>query len=98
MLQSDPVSGKEAYSTMVTKYDIEKFNGNNFLLWKMRIKAVLRKYNCLVAIGDRPDEIVDDEKWKEMNGYAITNLHLALVDGVLSSVAEKKQQKKYEIL
>ena len=47
---------------MATKYEIEKFNGNNFSLWKMRIKVVLRKDNCLAVIGDRPDEIVDDEK------------------------------------
>ena len=79
---------------MATKYEIEKFNGNNFSLWKMRIKAVLRKDNCLTAIGDRPDEIVDDEKWKEMNGNVIANLHLALVDRVLSSVAKKKTIKE----
>ena len=79
---------------MATKYEIEKFNGNNFSLWKMRIKVVLRKDNCLAVIGDRPDEIVDDEKWKEMDGNAIANLHLALADGVLSSVVEKKTAKE----
>uniref|UniRef100_A0A2N9GLP2 Gag-Pol polyprotein n=1 Tax=Fagus sylvatica TaxID=28930 RepID=A0A2N9GLP2_FAGSY len=79
---------------MATKYEIEKFNGSNFSLWKMRIKAVLRKDNCLAAIGDRPDEITDDGKWNEMDGNAIANLHLALADGVLSSVAEKKTAKE----
>ena len=78
---------------MATKYEIEKFNGNNFSLWKMRIKAVLRKDNCLAAIRDRPDEIVD-EKWKEMDGNAIANLHLALANRVLSSVTEKKIAKE----
>ena len=28
---------------MAAKYKIEKFNGNNFLSWKMKIKVVLRK-------------------------------------------------------
>ena len=79
---------------MATKYEIEKFNGSNFSLWKMRIKAILRKDNCLTAIGDRPDEITDDGKWNEMDGNAIANLHLALADGVLSSVAEKKTAKE----
>ena len=60
----------------------------------MRIKVVLRKDNCLVAIGERPDEITNDDKWNEMDGNAIANLHLALVDGVLSSVAEKKTAKE----
>ena len=79
---------------MATKYEIEKFKGNNFSLWKMRIKAVLRKDNCLAAIGERPEEITDDGKWNEMDGNAIVNLHLALADGVLSSVAEKKTAKE----
>ena len=78
---------------MASKYKIDMFNGNTFSLWKIRIKAVLRKDNCLAAIGDKPDEILDDDKWKGMNGNAIANLHLALVDGVLSSVAEKKTTK-----
>ena len=79
---------------MATKYEIKKFNGNNFSLWKMRINAVLRKDNCLAAIGDRPDKILDDNKWKEMDGNAIANLHLALAEEVLSSVAEKKTAKE----
>ena len=79
---------------MATKYKIKKFNGNNFSLWKMRIKVILRKDNCLAAIGDRPDEILDDDKWKKKDGNAIANLHLTLADGVLSSVVEKKTAKE----
>ncbi|KAH9714593.1 hypothetical protein KPL71_020713 [Citrus sinensis] len=78
---------------MATKYEIEKFNGNNFSLWKMKMKAVLRKNNCLAAIGERPMEITDD-KWNEVDGNAISDLHLALADGVLSSVVEKNKAKE----
>ena len=35
-----------------------------------------------------------DQKWKEMNNNAIANLHLALVDEVLSSIAGKTTTKK----
>ena len=52
-----------------------------------------KKNNCLASIGDRSNEILDDDKWKEMDGNDIANLHLALADGVLSSVAEKKTTK-----
>ncbi|KAH9682249.1 hypothetical protein KPL71_027276 [Citrus sinensis] len=78
---------------MAAKYEIEKFNGNNFSLWKMKMKAVLRKNNCLAAIGERPMEITDD-KWNEIDGDPITDLHLTLADGVLSSVAEKNTAKE----
>ncbi|KAH9768487.1 Integrase catalytic domain-containing protein [Citrus sinensis] len=59
----------------------------------MKMKAVLRKNNCLTAIGERPMEITDD-KWNEVDGNAISDLHLALADGVLSSVAEKNTAKE----
>lgn len=34
-----------------------------------------------------------DEKWNKMDGNAITDLHLALTDGMLSSVVEEKIAK-----
>jgi hypothetical protein len=60
----------------------------------MRMKTVLRKNNCLVAIRERPSEITDNVKWIEMDNNTITNIHLALDDDVLSSVAEKKTTRK----
>ncbi|GJZ40714.1 putative reverse transcriptase domain-containing protein [Tanacetum coccineum] len=79
---------------MATKFEIEKFNGNNFSLWKLKMKAILRKDKCLVAIGERPAEVTDDSKWDEMDGNVVANLHLALADGVLSSIEEKKSAKE----
>ncbi|GJZ93137.1 hypothetical protein Tco_0665202, partial [Tanacetum coccineum] len=35
-----------------------------------------------------------NSKWDEMDGNAIANLHLALADGVLSSIEEKKRAKE----
>ena len=57
----------------------------------MKIKAVLRKDNCLSAIDKRPKGITD-AKWEETDGNAVANLHLVLADEVLSSIAEKKSQ------
>ncbi|GJW36959.1 gag-pol polyprotein [Tanacetum coccineum] len=84
---------------MATKFEIQKFNGNNFSLWKLKMKAILRKDKCLAAIDERSAEVTDDSKWDEMDGNAIANLHLALADGVLSSIEEKKNsQERAEIL
>jgi hypothetical protein len=71
---------------MTVKFEIEKFNGSNFSLWKLKIKAILRKDNCLAAIEDRAEGISDD-KWNEMDSNAVANLHLALADSVLSPVS-----------
>ncbi|GKA08884.1 hypothetical protein Tco_0688215 [Tanacetum coccineum] len=50
--------------------------------------------NNSIAIGERPAEVTDDNKWDEMDGNAVVNLHLALADGVLSSIEEKKSAKE----
>ena len=52
----------------------------------------MRKDNCVTAIEGRPTEITD-EKQKEMDNNAVANLHLALADSVLSSVAEKNSKR-----
>jgi len=48
----------------------------------------------LAVIGDRLAEIIDNVKWNEMNGNDIANIHLALADELLSSVADKKTDKE----
>lgn len=58
------------------------------------MKAFLRNDKCLAAIGERPAEFTDDSKWDEMDENTIANLHLALADGVLSSIEEKKTAKE----
>ncbi|GJV06666.1 retrovirus-related pol polyprotein from transposon TNT 1-94 [Tanacetum coccineum] len=68
--------------------------GYVFTLCGGTMKAILRKDKCLAAIGERPAEVTDDSKWDEMDGNAIANLHLALADGVLSSIEEKKSAKE----
>ncbi|GJZ60286.1 hypothetical protein Tco_0616102 [Tanacetum coccineum] len=78
---------------MATKFEIEKFNGNNFSLWKLKMKAILTKDKCLAAIGERPAEVTDNSKWAEIDENAIANLHLALADRFLSSIEEKKTAK-----
>nr|GEW88070.1 Gag-Pol polyprotein [Tanacetum cinerariifolium] len=56
------------------------------------MRAILTKDKCLVAIGERPAEVTDD-KWDEMDENVVANLLLALADGVLSSIEEKKTAK-----
>nr|GEW73468.1 Gag-Pol polyprotein [Tanacetum cinerariifolium] len=54
------------------------------------MRAILRKDKCLTAIGERSAKVMNDNKGDEMDVNAIVNHHLALVDGVLSSIEEKK--------
>ena len=78
---------------MAVKYEIEKLNENNISLWKMKMKAVLRKNDCLAAIGEKPIETTDDN-WNEIDGNTISDIYLTLADGILSSVEEKNTAKE----
>ena len=73
---------------MAVKYEIEKFNENNFSLWKMKMNAILRKNNYLTAIEERLTKITDDDKWNEIDNNAIVDLHLPLSDRVLFNMVE----------
>nr|GEV81204.1 retrovirus-related Pol polyprotein from transposon TNT 1-94 [Tanacetum cinerariifolium] len=59
---------------MAAKFEIEKFNRNNFSLWKLKMKAILTKDKCLAVIGERPAEVTDDSKWDEIDGNDIAKL------------------------
>ncbi|KAE8691385.1 Oligouridylate binding protein 1B isoform 1 [Hibiscus syriacus] len=83
---------------METKFDIEKFNGRNFSLWKLKMKASMRKDGCLAAISERPVDFTDDNKWIEMDGNAMTNFHLALVDELTSLRCIIGEQNRVELL
>ncbi|GJU75988.1 retrovirus-related pol polyprotein from transposon TNT 1-94 [Tanacetum coccineum] len=49
-----------------------------------------RASSSTTRFGGDTAEATDDSKWYEMDGNAITNLHLTLADGVLSSIEENK--------
>ena len=60
-------------------------------------EGILRKDNCLEAIEEKPAGITD-KKWKEIDNNAIANLHLALEDAVLSSIAENTTKEIWDTL
>ena len=77
---------------MAANFEIEKFNESNSSLWKIKMQTILRKNNCLETIGERLIQITNN-MWNEIYGNTITDLHLTLADGVLSSVVEEKTAK-----
>ena len=71
---------------MVVKFEIEKFNVSVCRLWKMKMKAILRKENCLEAIGEIPEN-VEDKKWEQMDGDVIVRMYLAVAYNILLSIS-----------
>ncbi|GJV90697.1 feruloyl CoA ortho-hydroxylase 1-like protein [Tanacetum coccineum] len=88
-----PLYKNVVYSDYV-KHFFRKAHDGKATIDFAKMKAILRKDKCLAAIGERPAEVTDYSKWDEMDGNAIANLHLALADGVLSSIEEKEKRQK----
>ena len=78
---------------MAMEFEIEKFNGSNFGLWKMKMKAIPRKENCLETISERLEN-VEDKKWEQMDGNVVANLHLVVANNILSSISELQLTKE----
>ncbi|GKV52302.1 hypothetical protein SLEP1_g58891 [Rubroshorea leprosula] len=71
-----------------TKFEIPRFDGSNFALWKLKMHAVLVKDGCAVALLPREEkpEGMTDKQFFEKDEMALANLQLALDDNVLFNV------------
>ncbi|RDX72043.1 hypothetical protein CR513_48523, partial [Mucuna pruriens] len=60
---------------------------------KLKIRAILRKGNCLGVIEGK-HKYITKERWKEMDDNVVANLYLVMTNSVLASVVEKKTVKE----
>jgi len=71
---------------MGSKWDIEKFTGNNYFgLWKVKMRAILIQQKCVEALkgeAQMPVHLTPTEK-TEMNDKAVSAIILCLGDKVL---------------
>ncbi|KAK2395140.1 alpha carbonic anhydrase [Trifolium repens] len=78
---------------MGSKWEIEKFTGNNdFGLWKVKMRAILIQQKCVEALKGKtlmPANLSDAEK-TEMDEKAHSAIILCLGDKVLREVAKEK--------
>ncbi|KAK6256141.1 hypothetical protein SCA6_017446 [Theobroma cacao] len=68
-----------------TKFEIPRFDGTNFALWKLKMHVVLVKDGCVVALltkEDKPEDMTD-KQFIEKDKMALANLQLDLEDNVL---------------
>ncbi|KAK9113082.1 hypothetical protein Scep_020601 [Stephania cephalantha] len=77
------MAGKNA-----AKFEIPRFDGTNFALWKLKMQAVLVKDGCAVALlgKDGKPEGMTDKTFAEKDEMAVANILLALEDTVLFNV------------
>ncbi|KAI6692419.1 hypothetical protein NL676_020129 [Syzygium grande] len=79
-----------------TKFEVPKFNGSNYPLWKLKMQAVLVKDGCAVALAGKDEKPTEmkDEDFAQKDQMAMADLLLALDDSVLFNVSKKKPSPK----
>lgn len=79
--------------TMLTKYNIKKFNGkNDFHLWKMKMEAIMIQQGAdkaLVPLNELPSTMTEKE-WAKMQTKAYSLIILSLSNLVLRNIAHEK--------
>eukprot|EP00253_Pinus_taeda_P003388 PITA_03388 len=70
------------------KIEIEKFNGQSFELWKLKMEDLLvdKDQRIMVDPGTKPTR-VSDEEWKKLDRKAKSTIQLCVSDSVLLNVS-----------
>ena len=70
------------------KYEIPRFDGSNFTLLKMKMRMVLIKDSCEVALQEKEckPQKMTDRQFEEKDRLTVANLYLTLDDSVLFKI------------
>ena len=76
------------------KIEIEKFNGQSFELWKLKMEDLLvdKDQWIVVDIGTKPTTM-SDEDWKKLDRKAKSTIRLCVPDSVLLNVSGEATMK-----
>ena len=76
------------------KIEIEKFNGQSFELWKLKMEDILVDKDQWIAVdpGTKPTTM-SDEDWKKLDGKAKSTIRLCVSDSVLLNVFGEAMMK-----
>jgi gag-polypeptide of LTR copia-type len=76
------------------KIEIEKFNGQSFELWKLKMEDLLVDKDQWIAVdpGTKPTAM-SDEDWKKLDRKAKSTIRLCVSDSVLLNVSGEATAK-----
>ena len=76
------------------KIEIEKFNGQSFELWKLKMEDLLvdKDQWIVVDLGTKPTGVTDEE-WKKLDQKAKSTIRLCVSDSVLLNVSGEATTK-----
>ena len=76
-----------------SKIEIEKFNGQNFELWKLKMEDLLVDRDQWIVVSENQPTGMKDEDWQKMDRKAKSSIRLCLSDLVLLNVSREATAK-----
>ena len=73
--------------------EIEKFNGQNFELWKLKMEDLLMDRDQWIAVSRNQPTGMKDEDWQKLDRKAKSSIRLCLSDSVLLNVSGEATAK-----
>ena len=77
------------------KFRVEKFNGQNYQLWKMQIEDYLYQKDLYLPLGEKAKQpaAMKDEEWEVLDRKALGTIRLCLASLVAFNILKEKQQR-----
>ena len=73
------------------KFRVEKFNGQNFSLWKMQMEDYLYQKDLYLPLGGKKKQPkdMDDEEWNILDRKALETIRLCLAASVAFNISKE---------
>jgi hypothetical protein len=78
------------------KFRVEKFNGQNYQLWKMQMEDYLYQKDLFLPLGgiEKKSMAMKDEEWEVLDRKALGTIWLSLAASVAFNISKEKTTKE----
>ena len=77
------------------KFRVEKFNGQNYQLWKMQTEDYLSQKDILLRLGGKVSKstTMKDKEWEVLDRKALGTIRLSLASSVAFNISKEKKME-----
>ena len=77
------------------KFRVDKFNGQNYQLWKMQMEDYLYQKDLYLPLGGKAKQsaVMKDEEWKVLDRKALGTIWLCLASSLAFNISKEKATK-----
>jgi hypothetical protein len=78
------------------KFRVEKFNGQNYQLWKMQMEDYLYQKDLFLPLGgiEKNSMAMKDEEWEVLDRKALGTIQLSLAASMAFNISKEKTTKE----